>query len=46
MIAEVTSESFGQKNVKKFGAVHIMMICVALQCSLAIKLKLKEFGGI
>ena len=34
------------KNVKKFGAVYIMMICVSVQCSMAIKLKLKEFDGI
>ena len=31
------------KNVNKFGAVYIMMICVSVQCSMAIKLKLKEF---
>ena len=45
VLAVVTSESFCQKNVKNFGAVHIMMICVSvsLQCSMAIKLKLVGF---
>ena len=45
VLAVVTSESFCQKNVKNFGAVHIMMICVSvsLQCSMAIKLNLVGF---